>query len=136
MPRVTQKGQVTIPRQIRLILNIKTGDEVIFEKDRDKVDFKGIYNPYENFYRSGLGTTAYRDAWSLFDQILMTKPLLDKDYSTYKFYKAYIFNKYYLTTKTGRWKGYPFRSWADGGFSGGYSDHFPVYVYVIKEVED
>lgn len=106
------------------------------EKDRDKVGFKGIYNPYENFYRSGLGTTAYRDAWSLFDQILMTKPLLDKDYSTYKFYKAYIYNKYYLTTKTGRWKGYPFRSWTDGGFSGGYSDHFPVYVYVIKEVED
>ena len=40
MPRVTQKGQVTIPRQIRLILNIKTGDEVIFEKDRDKVVLK------------------------------------------------------------------------------------------------
>ncbi len=106
------------------------------EKDREKVSFKGIYNPYEIFFRKGLGTTAYRDAWSLFDQILMTKPLLDKDYSTYKFYKANIYNKYYLTTKTGRWKGYPFRSFADGGFSGGYSDHFPVYVYVIKEVKD
>lgn len=106
------------------------------EKDRDKVALKGIYNPYENFYKKGLGTTAYRDAWSLFDQIMMTKPLLDKDYSTYKFYQAYIFNKYYLTTKSGRWKGYPFRSWSDGGFSGGYSDHFPVYVYVIKEVTD
>ena len=106
------------------------------EKDRERVSFKGIYNPYENFYRKGLGTTAYRDAWSLFDQILMTKPLLDKDYSTYKFYKANIYNKYYLTTKTGRWKGYPFRSFADGGFSGGFSDHFPVYVYVIKEVKD
>jgi hypothetical protein len=66
----------------------------------------------------------------------MTKPLLDKDYSTYKFYKANIYNKYYLTTKTGRWKGYPFRSFADGGFSGGFSDHFPVYVYVVKEVKD
>ena len=31
MPRVTQKGQVTIPRQIRSILGIDTGDEVIFE---------------------------------------------------------------------------------------------------------
>lgn len=106
------------------------------EKDRERVSFKGIYNPYEIFFRKGLGTTAYRDAWSLFDQILMTKPLLDKDYSTYKFYKANIYNKYYLTTKTGRWKGYPFRSFADGGFSGGFSDHFPVYVYVIKEVID
>jgi hypothetical protein len=106
------------------------------ENEREKVELKGIYNPYENFYKKGLGTTAYRDAWSLFDQILMTKPLLDKDFSTYKFYKAFIYNKYYLTTKTGRWKGYPFRSWTDGGFSDGFSDHFPVYVYVIKEVSE
>lgn len=40
----------------------------------------------------------------------------------------------YLTTKTGTYKGYPYRSWSNGGFSDGFSDHFPVYVYVIKEV--
>jgi len=40
MPRVTQKGQVTIPRQIRLMLSIETSDEVIFEMDRDKVVLK------------------------------------------------------------------------------------------------
>jgi hypothetical protein len=115
-------------------INASIKDILKAEKDREKVQLKGIYNPYENFYKKGLGTTAYRDAWSLFDQILMTKPLLDKDFSTYKFYKAFIYNKYYLTTKAGRWKGYPFRSWTDGGFSDGFSDHFPVYVYVIKEV--
>lgn len=106
------------------------------ENEREKVELKGIYNPYENFYKKGLGTTAYRDAWSLFDQILMTKPLLDKDFSSYRYYKAFIYNKSYLTTKAGRWKGYPFRSWTDGGFSDGFSDHFPVYVYVIKEVSE
>ncbi len=106
------------------------------EKDRENVKLKGIFNPYENFFRKGLGTTAYRDAWSLFDQILMTQPLLEKDFSSYRFYKAAIYNKYYLTTKSGRWRGYPFRSWADGGFTDGFSDHFPVYVYVIKEVEE
>ena len=40
MPRVTQKGQVTIPRQIRMMLSIETGDEVIFEMDRDQVVLK------------------------------------------------------------------------------------------------
>ena len=40
MPRVTQKGQVTILRQIRLMLGIKTGDEVIFEMDKDNVVLK------------------------------------------------------------------------------------------------
>jgi AbrB family looped-hinge helix DNA binding protein len=28
MPKVTQKGQVTIPQQIRIMLGIKTGDEL------------------------------------------------------------------------------------------------------------
>lgn len=106
------------------------------EKDRDKVELKGIYNPYESFYRKGLGTTAYRDAWSLFDQILISKPLLDKDFSTFKFYQAGIYNKNYLVGKYGRYKGYPLRSFADGGFTDGFSDHFPVYVYVIKEISE
>ena len=59
---------------------------------------------------------------------------LEKDYSSFRFYKAGIFNKYYLTNKHGRYKGYPFRSFADGGFTDGFSDHFPVYIYLIKEV--
>lgn len=104
--------------------------------NKEDVELKGIYNPYENFFRQGLGTTAYRDAWSLFDQIMMTEPLLEKDYSSYRFYKANIYNKYYLTTKRGRYKGYPYRSWGDGGFTDGFSDHFPVYIYLIKEVPE
>jgi AbrB family looped-hinge helix DNA binding protein len=40
MPRVTQKGQVTIPRQIRAMLNINTGDEVVFEMDKNQVVLK------------------------------------------------------------------------------------------------
>ena len=49
MPRVTQKGQVTIPRQIRSILSIKTGDEVIFELDREKVVLKKKTTADRNF---------------------------------------------------------------------------------------
>jgi AbrB family looped-hinge helix DNA binding protein len=37
MPRVTQKGQVTIPRQIRAMLSINTGDEVVFVMEKNKV---------------------------------------------------------------------------------------------------
>jgi AbrB family looped-hinge helix DNA binding protein len=40
MPRVTQKGQVTIPRQIRAMLSINTGDEVIFEMHKNQVVLK------------------------------------------------------------------------------------------------
>ena len=40
MPRVTQKGQVTIPRPIRSMLGINTGDEVIFEMEKNKIVLK------------------------------------------------------------------------------------------------
>ncbi|NRA91925.1 MAG: endonuclease/exonuclease/phosphatase family protein, partial [Psychroserpens sp.] len=104
---------------------------------KEDVGLKGIYNPYENMFRkSGYGTTAWRDAWSLFDQIMFTQPLIEKDdYSSFRFYKAGIYNKVYLTNPRGRWKGYPFRSWS-GGFTNGFSDHFPVYVYLIREVTE
>lgn len=115
---------------VKKVLNAKN--------EKEDVELKGIYNPYENmFKKSGFGTTAYRDAWSLFDQIMFTQPLIEKDdYSSFRFYKAGIYNKQYLTNPRGRWKGYPFRSFADGGFTNGFSDHFPVYVYLIREVEE
>jgi hypothetical protein len=106
------------------------------KKEKEDVAEQGIYNPFEKmFSEKGYGTTAYRDAWSLFDQIMVTKSLLEKDYSSFRYYKAGIYNKAYVTNKRGRWKGYPFRSFADGGYTGGFSDHFPVYVYLIKEVK-
>lgn len=106
------------------------------EADRDKVELKGLYNPFENMYKSGLGSNAYRDVWSLFDQVIISQSLTERDFKTYRFYQAGIFNKPYLTNKRGRWKGYPFRSFADGGFTGGYSDHFPSYIYLIREVQE
>ncbi len=115
--------------------NSSLKDVLKAKRDKEDVKLKGIYNPMEDFFRKGLGSNAYRDAWSLFDQILITKPLLDTDYSSFRFYKAGVFNKQYLTNKKGRYKGYPFRSFADGGFTNGFSDHFPVYVHIIKEVK-
>ena len=112
--------------------------DVLQAKAKKKnVKIKGIYNPYINmFKKQGLGTTAYRDAWSLFDQIMVTKPLIETDFSSFRYYKAGIYNKNYLSNKKGRWKGYPLRSFANGGFTDGFSDHFPVYIYLIKEIKE
>ncbi|WP_339845513.1 endonuclease/exonuclease/phosphatase family protein [uncultured Dokdonia sp.] len=98
-----------------------------------KVRDKELYNPMESMFKKGIGTLAYRDGWNLFDQIIISAPLLDKDYNSLKFYKAGIYNKNYLSNPKGRYKGYPYRSFANRGYTGGYSDHFPVYIYVIKK---
>ena len=114
--------------------NASIKDVLKARKDKGGVGLKGIYNPMEGLAKKGFGSNAYRDAWSLFDQIMVTQPLLEKDFSSFRFYKAGIFNKNYLISKKGKYKGYPFRSFSNGGFTDGFSDHFPVYVYVIKEV--
>lgn len=93
----------------------------------------GLYNPMANMHRRGLNTLAYRDGLNLFDQIIFTEPFLDKDYRNYTFYKAGIFNKSYLISDSGTFKGYPFRSYSYNTYVGGYSDHFPVYIYLIRE---
>ena len=105
------------------------------KENREEVKIKELYNPMEEMYNKGMGTLAYRDSWNLFDQIIISKELLNKDYSSYTFYKAGIYNKNYLSNPRGRYKGYPYRSFS-GGFTGGYSDHFPVYIYLIKEVSE
>ena len=103
---------------------------------KKKVKNGDIYNPYEEMFRRGFNTLGYRDHINLFDQILITSPLLDKgkkDFSSYKMYQTKIFNKRFLTTEKGKYKGYPFRSFSSSNFTGGYSDHYPVYMYLIKE---
>ena len=104
------------------------------KRDRNTVGLKELYNPMEDMYKKGLGTLAWRDGWNLFDQMILSSELTKKDYSSYRFFKAGIYNKNYLANPRGRYKGYPYRSFADGGFTGGYSDHFPVFLYLIKEL--
>lgn len=101
--------------------------------DKENISGLDLFNPMENLYKKGNGSLGYRDSWNLFDQIFMTAPLVGKDFSDFKFYRASVFNASYLIAKDGRYKGYPFRSFADGGYTGGYSDHFPTYIQIIKE---
>lgn len=107
---------------------------------RHKEDLRNstdLWNPFENIFHEGIGTIAWRDSWDLFDQIIITQPLAQKeDFSSYRFYQAGVFNPPYLQNPRGRWKGYPFRSFAGGAWTGGYSDHLPVYMYVIKELDE
>jgi hypothetical protein len=77
---------------------------------------------------------AYRDKWNLFDQIYFTANLLEKEGKSYYFWKAGVFTPPYLISKKGKYKGYPFRTYAGGNYTGGYSDHFPVFLFLIKEV--
>lgn len=101
---------------------------------RDKTPDGGFFNPMYAYYKKGIGSNAYRDAWSLFDQIIISEPLLRKEQEGFFYYKAVIHNPNELVQSFGQYKGYPFRTFAGDTFIAGYSDHFPVYLYLLKEI--
>ncbi|HAN38336.1 MAG TPA: endonuclease/exonuclease/phosphatase [Chitinophagaceae bacterium] len=109
--------------------------EVLRAKGKaDQVREGGFYNPWTDFYKKGLGTLAYQDAWGLFDQILITSPWLERNQSGYFFYQQYIFNPEYMVENSGRYKGYPMRTWDGMSYRSGYSDHFPTYLVMLKKM--
>ena len=106
------------------------------KKNISDVKINDMYNPFETILvDEGVGSNAYRDKWQLFDQIILSKRFLDKNYKDYQLYKAGVFNKSFLINKKGKFKGYPFRSFSYGTFTGGYSDHLPPYIYLLKEIK-
>ena len=92
----------------------------------------GIYNPFEQMAKDGNCSLFYRDAGDIFDQILVSETLIKSAFSTFQYWKAGIYNKPFMIQKFGRYAGYPLRHSEN---EIGYSDHFPVYVYLIKEVK-
>ncbi len=100
--------------------------------NRETIVAQEMFNPMENLAKQGKGSLAYRDSWNLFDQILVSESLLGSR-SGLQFYQAGIFNSHYLITLNGQFRGYPFRSYDYSGYTGGYSDHFPVFVYLVSE---
>jgi len=100
----------------------------------EKLTVGGLFNPFEDLFKKGIGTLAWQDAWNLFDQIIMT-PAFVLESEGFFFHKAVVFNKAFLMQKEGRFKGYPWRSFAGGSYLGGYSDHFPTYIALKRKIE-
>ena len=114
------------PLSPSVVENLKT----YFDSTEQKTDF--LYNPWVGYYKKGIGTLAWNDSWNLFDQIILSQSMLQKDQTGFFFQKAVIFNKPYLVQTSGRYKGYPLRTYDFNNYMRGYSDHFPVYVVLLK----
>ncbi|MEC4113665.1 endonuclease/exonuclease/phosphatase family protein [Myroides pelagicus] len=102
------------------------------EAKKSKVKPDGLYNPMEKMAKEGLGTLAYRDAWDIFDQMILSEPYLRPEHDSWRYWKAKIYKKPFMIQSTGQYKGYPLRN--TNGIPG-YSDHFPVYIYLIREAQ-
>lgn len=91
-----------------------------------------LFNPMWQMLNDGTGSLQYRGVWNLFDQIIISEPLLNAERG-WKFMKAGVYNEKFLVEQEGKFAGYPFRTYAGKKYLGGFSDHFPTYLILVKE---
>jgi hypothetical protein len=101
--------------------------------DRNAAQGTVLFNPMHGLYQKGIGSLAWRDSWNLFDQIIISPGLLNGTGGKYKYYGARVFNEPYLRQKDGNFAGYPSRTFVGDTYQDGYSDHFPVFLILVKE---
>lgn len=85
-----------------------------------------LFNPFYNLYKSGVGSLCYRDNWDLFDMILLSEKMIHN--SKLKFHDFGVYSPDHLKQSSGKYKGYPNRTFGGSLYLGGYSDHFSSYV--------
>lgn len=97
------------------------------------------YTPMLPLYNKGMGTLAYRDVWNLFDIMVVNGELLGRDVSTLQLYEdpgsgdlAFIYKQPFMLQQQGQYRDYSRRTSIGGQYQGGYSDHFPVFLFLIK----
>ena len=98
-----------------------------------KISGGKLFNPWVDDYKNGIGTLEYNDSWNLFDQIILSAAFLNQNQDRFYFQQAKIFSKPWMIQQRGRYKGYPKRTYNFNKYVGGYSDHFPTYIVLIKK---
>ena len=105
-------------------------------EDMGREDF---FCPFTEMLAAGYGSLAYRGVWNIYDNILVDYNLAQAPDGGLKIrqihkkgYYARVFKKPFMTQQSGQYKGTPFRTFSNGAFIGGYSDHYPTYIVIGK----
>lgn len=105
------------------------------KKKQSEVQPGQFFNPFWKLFDDGIGSYIYRGGWGLFDQIMLSYNMTKQGSCPLKFEKAIVHNHEFLRQQDGRYKGYPLRTYSDGAFTNGYSDHFPTEIFLFREIK-
>ena len=117
----------------------------VYLHGREKLSQVGpedYFSPFLSMLKAGYGSLAYRGEWNIYDCILVNYALAHPDKGTLQImpvikkkkakYYGRIFSKPFMTNQSGQYKDTPFRTFSNGSFIGGYSDHYPTYIVISK----
>lgn len=106
----------------RNVADVKTGD---------------FFNPFWQMLDDGIGSLYYRGDPNIFDCILVSDALVKGEglmiqQQKKSPYYGVVYSKPYMTQQSGQYKGQPFRTFSNGKFIEGYSDHYPTFIELKK----
>ena len=115
--------------------NHSCAEVVNAKKNRQDVPAQGFFNTMWQRLDRGIGSLAYNGSWNLFDQIIISEPLLNAERNdhSWSYWQPEIFNKPFLTYQEGKDKGTPMRTHKGGVWTNGFSDHYPTMIYLVKQ---
>ena len=107
----------------------------------DEVEEEDFFSPFLSMLKAGYSSLYYRGEGNIYDLILVNHALAHAEDGTFqilpitkkKFYGR-VFVKPFMTNQSGQYKGTPFRTFSNGAFVGGYSDHYPTYIVIKKKI--
>ena len=136
----TDHKRISASQEVQKIINeIKTSDQlakiIIMGDFNDEPSSgslapylkQGFTNPMLQFQKLKKGSVKYKGKWIMFDQILFNNNLKEAEWFDYQ--SAQIYVEPSLIQKSGRHRGSPKRTFVGSYYVGGYSDHFPVFIY-------
>ena len=126
-------------------MNDNPDDEsmTVFMHGKENIEDVGqgdFFSPFLSMLKAGYGSLAYQGAWNIYDILLVNHNLAKAPEGTLRIipivrkkFFGRIFHKPWMATEEGQYKDVPFRTFSNGAFVGGYSDHYPTYIVVTNK---
>lgn len=111
--------------------NENPNDENIIKLVYDDKNNKILINTFVEIYNNKNYSTFHYGEGLLFDQIILSDDFFKEDF-TFKFKSSQVFKNEQISSWDKKFSGRPFRTYAGTRYLGGYSDHFPVLLELIK----
>ena len=115
----------------------------VYMHGREKAEEVGpldFFSPFVSMLKAGYSSLYYRGENNIYDILVVNSALLNAPKGTLRIqpivkkkYYARIFQQPFMVQQEGQYAGQPLRTFSNGAFVGGYSDHFPTYIVVSNK---
>lgn len=115
----------------------------VYMHGKEKIDEVGpedFFSPFLSMLKAGYSSLYYRGGGNIYDIIVVNSALAKAPQGGLKIqpivnqrYYGRVFSQPFMTQQDGQYAGQPFRTFSNGAFVGGYSDHYPTYIIVSNK---